>query len=257
MIFVKIKAESRLIVKVSSLLNIKGLGSISIKLLRNSISRRVKLFEKTGRNGQKVDTGKLLDFTRITERCAHDNCLIAKLLVVVEDALNRVDTRILRSLVRRLSSRSLVPIQDATNKGRNKSGTGFSSGNSLNERKEKSQVNVDSVLGFKLTSSLNTFIGRSNLNKDTFLRNPLLLIKIDNFESLFNGTFLVERKTGINLSRNTARDDFENLGTKLNEQVVKGLLSLLGGGSRGLGSSSNSIINKLCVLSFFGSSQNE
>lgn len=47
----------------------------------------------------------------VAERGTHDDCLVAVLLVVVEDLLHRLDTRILISLVV-LSGGFLVPIED-------------------------------------------------------------------------------------------------------------------------------------------------
>jgi len=55
--------------------------------------------------------GKYLTVTYISERSAHDNGFVAMLLVVVEDFLHGLDTRIFVTLVR-LSSSFLVPIKD-------------------------------------------------------------------------------------------------------------------------------------------------
>lgn len=50
--------------------------------------------------------------TYVTERGTHDDGLVAMLLVIVEDLLDRYDTRILLALVRRSGLVLLVPVKN-------------------------------------------------------------------------------------------------------------------------------------------------
>ena len=50
-------------------------------------------------------------YTYVAERRAHDNCFVAVLLIIVEDALNGLDTGVLITLVI-LTGVLLVPVKD-------------------------------------------------------------------------------------------------------------------------------------------------
>ena len=70
---------------------------------------------ETDRDGQIVTTSEFCDLTNIPETCSHHNCLIAMLLVVVEDCLDALDARVLlRTVI--LLRRGLVPIKNAADK---------------------------------------------------------------------------------------------------------------------------------------------
>jgi hypothetical protein len=49
--------------------------------------------------------------TNVTEWCAHNDGLVAVLLVVIEDVLDRFDTRVVITFII-LAGRLLVPVQD-------------------------------------------------------------------------------------------------------------------------------------------------
>lgn len=256
LVLVKVETEGGLVVKVGGLGNVESLGSGSIQLLGDGLGGRVQLLQETGRNGQKVDTSKLLDLARVSERGAHDNCLVSVLLVVVENALDRVHTRVLSGSVG-LASGSLVPVQNAADKGRNQSGLGLGSSNGLNEREEQGKVDVNAVLSFELAGGLDTLVSGGNLDEDTVLADSLLLVELDNLESLSNGALLVKGESGIDLGRDTSGDNLENLGAKLDKQKVEGLLSLLGSSARGLGGGGHGAVNESSVLGLFRSGENQ
>lgn len=70
---------------------------------------------ETNRDGQIVATSQFCDLANVSETCSHHNCLIAILLVVIEDCLDTLDPRVLlRTVI--LLRRGLVPIEDAANK---------------------------------------------------------------------------------------------------------------------------------------------
>ena len=54
-----------------------------------------------------------------------------------------------------------------------------------------------------------------------------LIAYINDMESFVDGGLIVERKSSINLSRDFARNDFEDFFAKLNEQSIKCSINLL------------------------------
>jgi len=96
--------------------------------LRNRFHRAPELFKKGRRDGQKVNSSKGLDLARliykleseynettagthIAERRAHDDGLVTVLLIVIENLLDRLNTRILIAFIV-LSGSFLVPVED-------------------------------------------------------------------------------------------------------------------------------------------------
>ena len=65
--------------------------------------------------------------------------------------------------------------------------------------------------------SLNTLPRRRNLDEDTLLGDANRLVKGNELLGLGLGGLLVEGETGIDLSRDTTRDDLENLLAELDE----------------------------------------
>ena len=104
--------------------------------------------EKTYGDGEVVAASELSDLANVPEGGAHDDGLVAVLLVVVEDGLDALDARVLGARVLLLGGR-LVPVKDTANEGRDEESSGLSSGNGLHKRKHEGQVAVDSVLGLQ------------------------------------------------------------------------------------------------------------
>jgi len=124
-----------------------------------------------------VTSSQLSDFTNASERSSHDNSLVAKLLVVVEDILDTLDTRILLSGVFLLGG-SLVPIEDTTNEWRNEESTSFSCGNCLREREHKCQIAVDLMLRLKDFGSFDAFPCGCDLDQNTVLGDANFFVKL-------------------------------------------------------------------------------
>lgn len=99
------------------------------------------------------------------------------LLVVVEDGLDRLDSRVLLLLVLLLRC-SLEPIENAADERRDEESTGFGSGDGLYLREEESQVAVDLVLLLENLSSLDTLVSGSDLDEDAGLVDALLLVEL-------------------------------------------------------------------------------
>jgi len=87
---------------------------------------------------------------------------------------------------------------------------------------------VNVVLGLELAGGLDTLPGGSDLDEDTLALDAEGLVEGDKVLGLLNGGLLVERETGVDLSRDTAGDDLEDLGTESNEETVSGKVELLG-----------------------------
>lgn len=132
---------------------------------------------KTYGDGQVVTASKLGDFTSVTEGSTHDNGVVAVLLVVVEDVLNRLDTGVLLGRVVTLVS-SLVPVKDTANERRDEVGTGLGSSDGLDGGEHESQVAVDAVVTLENLSGLDTLPGGGNLNQDTVLGDTVLLVEL-------------------------------------------------------------------------------
>lgn len=122
----------------------------------------------TYRDSEVVATSELSDLASVSEGSTHDDGLVAELLVVVEDLNNGLDTRVLLLLVLLLVV-GLVPIEDTANEGRDEESTGLSGSDGLNRREHQSQVGVDVVLGLQDVSSLDTLVGRGDLDENAVL----------------------------------------------------------------------------------------
>lgn len=85
---------------------------------------------QTYRNGKVVTASKLSDLANTSKRSTHDNGLVAVLLVVVEDALDGLDTWVLLLGVVLLRG-SLEPVEDTANEGGDEVGASLSGGNGL------------------------------------------------------------------------------------------------------------------------------
>ena len=107
------------------------------------------------------------------------------LLIVIENLLDRLDTRIVIALIS-LSCSFLVPIENllykfiryqpkntnamqcthSTNKGRDQGNTSLSTSNSLTKPKKKSKVTMNVFIPLQFTSGLNTLPRRCNLDQN-------------------------------------------------------------------------------------------
>lgn len=148
------------------------------------------------------------------------------LLVVVENALNGLDTGILLGAEVALV-RSLVPVQDTADEGGDEESTSLSSSNGLDKGEHEGQVAVDAVLRLQDVGGLDTLPGGGDLDKNTVLGDALLLVELDDVKGLVDGSLGVEGEPGINLSGDLAGDDLEDLLAELNEKVVEGSVDLL------------------------------
>lgn len=221
-----------------------------------------------------IATGELSDLTNVTERGTHDNGLVAKLLVVVEDVLDALDTRVgLLGVL--LLVVGLVPVKDTADEGRDEEGTGLGGGNGLRKGEHKSKVGVDAVLRLQDVGGLDTLVGGGDLDQDAGLVNASLLVKlqsvsgcdseggfyeathVNDAEGLGNGGLGVEGETGVDLGGDLAGNDLENLLTELDEEVVKGAVNLVVDRATGGLAELDSSVDELGVLGLLGSGEDQ
>ena len=99
------------------------------------------------------------------------------LLVVVVDALDGLDTRVLGGSVVTLVS-SLEPVEDTADERRDKEGTSLSTGDGLDGGEHQGQVAVDLVLVLEDVGGLDTLPGGGDLDEDTVLGDALGFVEL-------------------------------------------------------------------------------
>jgi hypothetical protein len=160
------------------------------------------------------------------------------LLVVIVDALDRLDTRIVITFIG-LPRRLLVPIENlmvgkrfrlcnmtrrdkggmthSSDKRRNQSHASLRTRNGLAEAEEKGEVAVNVFVTLELSGGLNTFPGRCDLDQHTFPLDSNGFVKRNELFGLGLGCLLVKGETGINFGGNTAGNDGKDLFAEFDE----------------------------------------
>jgi hypothetical protein len=177
LVLVEVEAELGLVVDVALLLEVERVGAVGVELLGDGVLRVVKLLEQVGGNGEVVASSELSDLADAAERGTHDDGLVAELLVVVENVLDRLDTGVLLLGVLLLGG-GLVPVKDTANEGRNEESAGLSSSDGLDLREHEGEVGVDSVLGLEDLGGLDALPCRCYLDENALLADTLLLVQL-------------------------------------------------------------------------------
>lgn len=184
----------------------------------------------TYRDGQIVAASQLSNLASVTEGSTHDNGLVAELLVVVVDALDGSDTRVLLLAVLLLVG-GLEPVENAADKGRDEVSVGLGSANGLDQREHERQVAVDAMVALQNLSSLDTLPGGGDLDQNAVLGDALLLVQlrkvsaamsdlglsrremthVNDVQSLVHRLLGVKGETGIDLGGDLAGNDLEDL----------------------------------------------
>lgn len=225
LVLVEVEAELRLVIDEGELLQIQILRALGRKLLGDLSLGVVELLEEARGDGEVVATAQLGDLANVAERRAHDDGVVAELLVVVEDVLNGLDTGVLVGSVG-LAGGRLVPIHDAAHEGGDEESTGLSGGDGLHLREHEGEVGVDTVLALELAGRLDTLPSGGNLDQDTALIDAEGLVEVDDVEGLGDGRGLVEGEARVDLGGDLARDEGEDLFAELNEETVHGGVGL-------------------------------
>ena len=130
-------------------------------------------------NGEVITTSELSNLTSVSERSTHDNGLVAKLLVVVEDGLDGRDTRV-SLLGVGLAGGLLEPIEDTANEGGDEEGIGLGGSDGLDGGEHEGQVGVDTMVALENLSGLDTLPSGSDLDENAVLGDALLLVELFN-----------------------------------------------------------------------------
>lgn len=133
--------------------------------------------EFTHGNGKIIAASELNDLAGVAERGTHNDGLVAKFLVVVENALDASNARVLLLGVLPLGG-GLVPVKDAADEGGDEESTGLGSGDGLDEREHESQIGIDAMVPLEDLGGLNALPCGSNLDQNTVLGDALLLVEL-------------------------------------------------------------------------------
>ena len=139
----------------------------------------IRKIGETNRDSQVVASSQLSNLTNAPEASSHHNSLVSKLLIVIEDLLNALDTRIFLGAVV-LLVRCLVPVQNTANKRRDEESTSLGCGNGLGQREHEGQVAVHTMLGLQDMGCFDTLPRRSELYQDTRLVDADVFVKLKN-----------------------------------------------------------------------------
>lgn len=142
-------------------------------------SKEVRKYDRKGTycNSQVITTSQLSNLTNRSERSTHNNSLVPKLLVVVEDLANGHDSWVL-GLGIGLSGLGFVPIQDTADEGGDEEDAGLGGSDGLYFGEEEGEVAVDAVLLLEDARGLDSFPGRCDLDQDAGLVDADGLVKL-------------------------------------------------------------------------------
>lgn len=150
--------------------------SIRVQCLRDRIEVGVGPSGTYG-DSEVVTSGELGDLTGVSEGGTHDDGLVAVLLVVVEDGLDRLDTGVLLLGVLLLGV-GLEPVQDTANERRDQEGTGLSGSDGLGQAEHERQVGVNTVVALQDLGGLDALPCRGDLDQDTVLGDTRRLVEL-------------------------------------------------------------------------------
>jgi hypothetical protein len=119
------------------------------------------------------------EHTHVSERSAHDDRLVAVLLVVVVNLLNTLNSRIVRSVIVALRLVLLVPVENPSDERRDQGDTGLGAGDRLTKAEQEREVAVDVVVALEFARGLDSFPGRGNLDEDALFGDAEGLVQGD------------------------------------------------------------------------------
>ena len=211
--------------------------------------------DQTYRNSQVIAARQLRDLTQVAEARTHDDGLVAVLLVVIEDGLYALDTRIFVRSKGAATFGSLVPVHDTADEGGDQEGSRLGCGDGLGQREHERQVAVDAVLALQVVGGFDTLPRRRDLDEYALLANPNGLVElergkrsadgadveaysaprrtrkaygrsggretyVDDVQGFVDRCLRVKGEAGIDFGGDLAGDDLENLLSKLHQQAV-------------------------------------
>lgn len=158
--------------------------------------------------------------------------------------MDALDSRIFRGAVV-LFCWGLVPIEDATDKGRDEESTSFGSGDSLRQREQKCKIAVNAVVFLQNLGSLYSLPGWGQLDQNSILADANFFIELrkfiqhfggilarsltyfDDVKGLVDGCLSVKRKSSIDLSGDSPGDNLQYLVSKFDKQSVQSGINLI------------------------------
>jgi hypothetical protein len=194
LVLVKVEAEQGFILEVLFLGNVEGGSAGSIKLFGNGIGRVEQVLKEvwllkvsffylklliiwTCRDCEIVDASQFSNLPNATEAGSHDNSLVSKLLVIVENVLHTLHAWVFTGRVS-LAGAGLVPIENTANEWRNEECTGFSTSDGLDKREHEGEIAVDTMFGLKDLGGLDALVCRGNLDEHAVLGDANLLVEL-------------------------------------------------------------------------------
>eukprot|EP00754_Rhynchopus_humris_P018783 Rhum_TRINITY_DN14614_c20_g1::Rhum_TRINITY_DN14614_c20_g1_i1::g.104443::m.104443 len=215
-----------LLVQLRELLDVERLRLLRVQLrLEGRVVLR-QLVQQGRSDGQVVAARQVLDLVGVAEGRAHDDGLVAELLVVVVDLRHALDTRVVqaREVLRRL--RRLVPVEDASHERRDQRHARLRARHRLREGEEQRQVAVD-ALGLELPAGLDALPRGRELDEHAVLRHAGLLVQRDDLARLGDAAVLVEGQAGVHLRRHTLRHVLQDLQAEVDGQLRRRLVKHL------------------------------
>ena len=168
-----------------------------------------ELAEELGRDGEEVAAGELDDLAGVAEAGAHDDGLVAEVLVVVVNRGDGLDAGVVGAGVV-LAGVLLVPVEDAADEGGDEGDLGFGAGDGLVETEEEGHVAVDAFLLEDL-GGLDAFPGGGELDEDALAGDAGGLVLRDDVAGGLDGLLGVVGEAGVDLGGDAAGDDLEDL----------------------------------------------
>ena len=148
-----------------------------IELARQGAFGGFELVEQLGRDGEQVAAGELGDLADVAEARAHDDGLVAEFLVVVVDGGDGLNAGVVGAVVV-LAGVLLVPVENASDEGRDEGGLGFGGGDGLVEAEEEGHVAVDALFLEDL-GGLDALPGGGELDEDAVAGDAGLVVQGD------------------------------------------------------------------------------
>jgi hypothetical protein len=201
-ILIEVEPEVTLIIDIRLLLDVKIVRIFRAQLLLHFFIGVEEFFEEVGlwvrrsvrgfpctqlgrgkggrritySDSQVITSRQFCDLPLIPKTRTHNNSLISKLLVVIENRLNALDTRIFMRLERILLHSYLVPIHYPSDEGGNEIGTGFCSSDGLYEGEHQGKVAVYAVFGLEDLGGFDAFPCRGDLDEHALFADADLFV---------------------------------------------------------------------------------
>ena len=105
----------------------------------------------------------------------------------------------------------------AADEGRNQGDAGLGAGNGLGKAEEEGEVAVNAVVALELARRLDALPGRRDLDEDALLLDTDGVVQRDELLGLLLCRLLVKGETGVNLGRDTTRDNLQDLLAEFDE----------------------------------------